>query len=827
MNMICSSRFSLCLFLFTTSFFSIHTTDTIDTSQTVSDSRDDTLISSNGAFALGFYSPGSSKNRYVGIWYNNIKDKTVVWVANRDNPLTDRSGTLRVIEPGGRLLLLNATNATIWAANVSSSGVHTPVARLLDSGNLIVTDANDEKNIVWQSFDYPTDTFLPGMKLGKNFVTGHEVYIASAKNNDDPATGSFTYQIDPTGYPQSVIKDGASVRCKSGPWNGVRFSGSHNLVKNIIFTFGLVINKDEVYYHYTLLNDSVYMRFKLSESGEGQRWLWSYQTQIWLLYHTIPTDNCDIYSVCGAYGVCNTKTSPYCSCLNKFEPNDPRGWGGDDFSNGCIRRTPLHCQDGDVFLKYSGVKLPDTERSWSNASMSLQECKVACSKNCSCTAYASLNISNGESGCLLWFSELVNMREISPGQDIYIRMAKSELDSGSRKRGILIVTLSVVMGILVLGLSLKVLYSRKRKEVDHQLQLRGRLRSNYMDYHLHQSREDLDLPVLDLSSIIKATDHFSNNNKLGEGGFGPVYKGLLEDGVAIAVKRLSRTSHQGMDEFKNEVICIAKLQHRNLVKLLGYCIEEEEMMLVYEYMTNKSLDLILFDPEKSILLDWPRRFNIINGIARGLMYLHQDSRLRVIHRDLKASNILLDSDMNPKISDFGLARTFRGNEIGANTNRVVGTYGYMSPEYAGDGIFSVKSDVFSFGVIVLEIVSGKRNRRFCYGDEQLNFLGYAWMLNREEKSVELIDSCIRESCNVSQALRSIHVGLLCVQQHPDDRPTMSSVVQTLSNDAMILPQPKHPGFFIQREMIETKISATSSTGSCTNRITTTSVLEGR
>ncbi|XP_057790530.1 G-type lectin S-receptor-like serine/threonine-protein kinase At4g27290 isoform X2 [Salvia miltiorrhiza] len=611
MNMMCSSRIHLSLFLFTTSFFSIHTTDTIDTSHTLSDNRDDTLISSNGDFALGFFSLGSSKNRYVGIWYNNIKDKTVVWIANRDNPLTDRSGTLRVVQPGGPLLLLNATNATIWSANVSSSSLRTPLARLLDTGNLIVTDANDDNNFIWQSFDYPTDTLLAGMKLGKNLVTGHEVYISSAKSNDDPATGGFTYRCDPTGYPQMVIKEGASIRYKTGPWNGF-----------------------------------------------VQRWMWFNQTQNWMLYLSVQLRNCDTYNICGAYGVCGNTTN--CSCLNEFEPTDPGG----DFSNGCIRRTPFNCQDGNVFLKYSGIKLPDTERSWYNATMSLEECKVACSTNCSCTAYASPNINNGERECLLWFGDLVDLREMSPGQDIYIRMAKSGLDSGSRKREILIVTLSLVIGILILGLSLLLFY-QKRKQ-----QEKDRLR------HSFENHEELELPMFELSTIIKATDGFSIHNKLGEGGFGPVFKGLL-GGQEIAVKRLSTTSQQGVDEFKNEVICIGKLQHRNLVKLLGYCIQGVEIMLVYEYMTNKSLNFILFDQVKGTILDWPRRFNIINGIARGLMYLHQDSRLRIIHRDLKASNILLDSDMIPKISDFGLARTCGSNETGAKTSRVVGTYLYF------------------------------------------------------------------------------------------------------------------------------------------------------
>lgn len=311
-------------------------------------------------------------------------------------------------------------------------------------------------------------------------------------------------------------------------------------------------------------------------------------------------------------------------------------------------------------------------------------------------------------------------------------------------------------------------------------------------------KEDLELPVFDLGTVAIATNNFSEENKLGEGGFGPVYKGVLEDGQEIAVKKLSRYSRQGLHEFKNEVLFISKLQHRNLVKLLGCCIQEE-VLLIYEFMPNNSLDSCLFDQNQRKLLEWSTRFGIISGIARGLLYLHQDSRLRIIHRDLKAGNILLDNEMNPKISDFGSAKCFVGNETEANTLRVVGTYGYMSPEYAIDGVFSIKSDVFSYGVLVLETVSGKRNRGFCHPDHCHNLVGHAWRLFTEDRSMELVDELV-ESYNTAEVLRSIHVALLCVQQCPEDRPSMSALILMLGSDNE-LPLPKEPGFYNERKLL--------------------------
>ncbi|CBI29180.3 unnamed protein product, partial [Vitis vinifera] len=299
----------------------------------------------------------------------------------------------------------------------------------------------------------------------------------------------------------------------------------------------------------------------------------------------------------------------------------------------------------------------------------------------------------------------------------------------------------------------------------------------------------------DLATIQAATNNFSDHNKIGEGGFGAVYKGTLSSGQEIAIKRLSKSSGQGAVEFKNEVVLVAKLQHRNLVRLLGFCLEGEEKILVYEYVPNKSLDYFLFDPDKRGQLDWSRRYKIIGGIARGILYLHEDSRLRVIHRDLKASNVLLDGDMNPKISDFGMARIFGVDQTQGNTNRVVGTYGYMSPEYAMHGRFSVKSDVYSFGVLVLEIISGKRSNCFHESDQAEDLLSYAWKLWRNDTPLEFMGPTTRNSFSKNEVIRCIHMGLLCVQEDPDDRPSMASVVLMLSSYSVTLPLPQQPASF--------------------------------
>ncbi|GJX99130.1 kinase RLK-Pelle-DLSV family protein, partial [Tanacetum coccineum] len=419
-----------------------------------------------------------------------------------------------------------------------------------------------------------------------------------------------------------------------------------------------------------------------------------------------------------------------------------------------------------------------------------------------------------------------------------------------------------------------------------------------------------------------ATNDFSEDNKLGRGGFGAVYKGVLEDGHQVAVKRLAKDSGQGDVEFKNEVLLLAKLQHRNLVRLLGFSTQGSERVLIYEFLPNASLDQFIFEdqllliskyktakavwdalktrhvgvnrvqqakqqtlksefemlqmeenesidsfvtrltgiinkaasvglayedstlvrkllnavpdrflqivasieqysdldemsvdeaigrlktfeerlknPVKRTLLDWEKRYKIITGVAKGLLYLHEDSRLKIIHRDMKASNVLLDTEMNAKIADFGMARLFKQEETQANTSLIVGTQGYMAPEYIMQGHFSVKSDVFSFGVLVLEMVAGQRSQRFQHGESIQDLLSFAWKSWENETWSDMIDPTLKtETCSVHGIIRIIHIGLLCIQENVTDRPTMGSVVIMLNSLSITLPLPSQPAFFMR------------------------------
>eukprot|EP01018_Ginkgo_biloba_P010341 Gb_18722 [translate_table: standard] len=291
-----------------------------------------------------------------------------------------------------------------------------------------------------------------------------------------------------------------------------------------------------------------------------------------------------------------------------------------------------------------------------------------------------------------------------------------------------------------------------------------------------------------------ATNDFNIKNKIGEGGFGAVYKGILPDGNLVAVKKLSSRSNQGKREFLNEVATISSVQHRNLVKLYGCCVEEEERLLVYEYLENNSLGRALFGSYQSRLkLDWPVRYNICLEVARGLAYLHEESRIKIVHRDIKPNNILLDQYLCPKIADFGLAKLYESEKTHIST-RVAGTIGYVAPEYAFRGHLTEKADVFSFGVVALEVVSNRSHEDKGSSEEMVYLLDWTWQLYEENRLLDLVDTSLLSTYSEEEVLRIIHVALLCTQATHTQRPSMSHVVSMLEGVIETQPPQSRPGY---------------------------------
>ncbi|KAK8946867.1 G-type lectin S-receptor-like serine/threonine-protein kinase [Platanthera zijinensis] len=741
--------------------------DTLTPSRQLFDGE--TLVSANGTFALGFFSPLNTTNRYLGIWYHNLAVHTIVWVANRRIPLTNLTGILSITTAGSLHVTSTLGNSRpVWSTPSFPNSSPNLISQLLDSGNLVVKSV-DSRSILWQSFDYPTDTMLPGMKLGPHLTTGLDRNLTAWRSPSDPSPGNYTVGIDALGVPQIVMRTADGWIWRGGPWNGLGFSGAgtssfFDVGLYRLFHSGFNVTEEEIYYYFNTVNDGI-TTVTMDYNGTLRRYEWDASNQNWNIDWLAPIEYCDFFPACGANGVCDGKSSPVCRCVEGFDPRNPVSWSRGDWSDGCVRAAPLGCHANvtDDFVVVRGAKLPDTREAVEDMSIDLDECRARCLMNCSCQAYASadlsVDLSQGGSGCIIWTADIDDVSVYANGgQNFFLRVpSESELYEQS-----------------ISSLNLE-------NEIMHKLEA-GKERNS-------------EIPLFQFIQVTSATNNFSDTNKLGEGGFGPVYKGKLPEGQDVAIKRLSARSGQGAEEFKNELMLIAKLQHRNLVRLLGCCIHAEEKMLIYEFMPNKSLDLFLFNVEQGRKLDWTRRFHIVEGIAQGLLYLHKHSRLRVIHRDLKASNILLDADMNPKISDFGLARIFDANQTQANTRRIVGTFGYISPEYAFKGLFSVKSDVFSFGVLLLEIVSGRRSAGLHEFGSSCSLLAYAWDLWKDEAWAELVDPALDKKFQHDEAARCIYVALLCVQESADDRPDMSDVVSILGNENLCFSGLKEPAFF--------------------------------
>ncbi|CAN0852668.1 G-type lectin S-receptor-like serine/threonine-protein kinase At1g61370 [Linum grandiflorum] len=762
-----------------------------------------TLTSSNEVFELGFFTPDSNRSRsfYLAIRFKQTSPQTIVWVANREAAVTEDSARL-LVNGGGNLELQDGRRRSIWATNVTGSDNST-AAILQDDGNLVLRNG---ERILWQSGDNSGDTLIAGrwLMFNQSNPTARPFRLNSWKSAGDPSPGSFMVGFLLQSPPQATISRDGGPYWRSGPWDRARFINIPDMDTDYQSSLTLIEDQGLVYLSLIPPRNCTYTTFQMSWSGTLQLRCWD-RIRGWYTRFETPKSECEVYGACGKNGVCGRDDPLKCECVRGFVPDSEEEWKVGNWSRGCVRRTELVCgrnvsnnNGGDGFLKVSGVNVPEVYefmRVWDGS-----ECSRQCANNCSCTAYSYVD----GIGCLLWWGEIIDLQKLEfAGKDLYVRVARSELSDGKRSSARLVVLLPTVLGTLAVAalvLCFLIIWKKRTNTKGKTDNYSGgsTQRLNYMQKGNPDEQESFELPMFDLGSIELATNNFDISNLLGRGGFGPVYLGKLPDGKIVAIKRLSSSSGQGADEFKNEIMLISKLQHRNLVRLLGCCVDGLEKMLIYEFMPNKSLDTYLFDSTKKAELDWPIRLNIIHGVARGLLYLHRDSLLRIIHRDLKVSNILLDEKMNPKISDFGLARIFEGTQDLASTHKVVGTLGYMSPEYLLAGMFSEKSDVFSFGVLLLEIVSGRKTTSFHYEEQHSSLLAYAWRSWSETEGVGMADDAVAGSCNPSEVSRCVNIGLLCVQDHATDRPTMADVVSMFSSKTS-LPQPNQPTFTFQNK----------------------------
>ncbi|CAL5429364.1 unnamed protein product [Camellia sinensis] len=671
----------------------------------------DSLVSQGGNFTLGFFTFPITTHSYLGIWYTKDDQLRRVWVANPNNPL--RNSSVLTIDNTTGILKITDRGRTVL--NIYDQVSSNATATLEDSGNFVL---KTENQTLWQSFDHPTDTLLPGMKIGTNLVTGKNWSLTSWFSESIPASGTFKLTWE---EPEPLISSGELVIYRDGQryWtsgllsyqnfpnmpmlNGPNSAFHHNLLP--------VSNKEEKYLTYSVYDEPLLM--------------WQLEPEGYIVDSS------------------NLLITPYLFC-----------YGYQSGSNdGCV----------------SHFGLPSC-RSRKDTFMQKQ------------ARFEGNTVSQRDDNSGLSINDYLVYQEISGAEGIYVMVHEN---SPKRKIWVqVVIAMAISLLILLSGYSCYLIRRKyqqreveKRKRKEYLKELTTSDSFNNANEVEGDGNEGHGLNILGFTTIMEATNNFSNENKLGQGGFGPVYKGKLRDGREIAVKRLSRNSGQGLVEFKNKLILISKLQHTNLVRVLGCCIHGEEKMLIYEFMPNKSLDFFIFDPTKKELLDWGKRLNIIDGVAQGLLYLHKYSRMKVIHRDLKANNVLLDENMNAKISDFGMARIFKRNETEATTNRVVGTY--------------------------------------------------VWDLWKDGTALELKDPSLDGSCATNQLLRIIHVGLLCVQESATDRPTMSDVISMLSNETMVLPAPKQPAFFTGRNVPNMMTSKEGTSKDCSLNNLTISIMEAR
>eukprot|EP01018_Ginkgo_biloba_P036835 Gb_16909 [translate_table: standard] len=753
------------------------------------------LQSKNGMFALKIFKP-NKETQYLVIAYIQYRE-TIVWTANRNNPTTAKP--CLKLGPGADLILEDADGSLAWSANVSEVNR----VELQDSGNLVLQNVNNIS--IWGSFDHPTDTILQGGSLGSGKA------LVSRKSSSDLSEGSYMLKIEPGG---AVWYASFPIPLAYGAWtfNPLGFQSTslnfalHSACNNTRLRYGskgesLTLVQDgnltaecmqETQGRATStrsiitasLGDGLFRFMRLDMDGNVRTYLQSQtglvsDTDIFSIFFQ---DVCKLPNICGSIGICSPGGTCRCQNDNVFRQFQSKV--------GCVPRKKPICGASNQLIELVGIDY--FANVYANQSFSsLEQCKNLCLSNCSCSAAFFWKNSQA----CYHYKEIRTLRSVSDQNILaFIKVGPGsfkEVDASPtshfKRKTIIITTAIGGVCIFIIASALGFFLCRRGMKKPGQF----------------KSEEDEFLenlpglpPRFSYMEMEQATDCFSR--KLGAGGFGDVFEGHLPDGRKVAVKKLG-DADRGHTQFRAEVAVLGSINHVNLVRLLGFCSDGTHRMLVYEYMSNTSLDRWLFHRPQlssSFFLDWKKRYKIILDTAQGLAFLHEKSRDRILHLDVKPQNILLDENFGAKLADFGLAKLMDRSQSRAFTH-IRGTPGYLAPEWLLHASATDKSDVFSFGMVLLEIISGRKNLDLSMPEDMDFFPSWAMKMIEEGKIMDVVDPKLKDLIDYDwqQAERVIKIAFWCIQEDERDRPSMSNVILMLEGHTEIEDPPLSIRFF--------------------------------
>ncbi|XP_027927199.1 putative receptor protein kinase ZmPK1 [Vigna unguiculata] len=777
---------SILLFLFL-QFFSLHTSHSAFSSLTTDsflsvEKPEDVILSPNGVFSAGFVAVGENVYSFAVFFTQprSHNQPTIVWMANRENPVNGKRSKFSLSRTGN-LVLDDAAQRTVWSSNTVS--LASPLLKLNDNGNLVLRDL--QGTVLWQSFDFPTDTLLPGQPLTRR------TQLVSARSDTNHSSGFYKLFFDDDNVLR-LLYDGPDVSSIYWPYpwlvswdagrstyNSSRFAALDSL--------GRFISSDSFTFITSDYGATKQRRLKLDSDGNLR--VYTLHDEWFVSWHA-RADTCNIHGICGANSACSYdhEHGRKCSCLPGHRVKNHSDW-----SYGCEPVFVLSCNRSEsTFLELLGVEIYGYDANFSEAN-SYSYCRNLCLEDCNCKGFQySYNDGKNVYNCYTKMQLLNGRRTPSFKGTIYVKVPKNHslfreesFRSDAHVCAVKIprvydkyhvnkivrfflwvaIVIGAIESVCVFVVWVFVVKTRRKSHADEH------------DYHPLTDR----FRKFSYSELKKATKGFSE--EIGRGAGGVVYKGILSDERHAAIKRLNEAK-QGEGEFLAEVSLIGRLNHMNLIEMWGYCAEGKHRLLVYEYMEKGSLAENL----SSNTLDWSKRYNIALGTARVLAYLHEECLEWILHCDIKPQNILLDANYQPKVADFGLSKLQNRNNLNNSSFSMIrGTRGYMAPEWVLNLAITSKVDVYSYGIVVLEMITGKSPTTGVQnidGEESYNGRVVAWV--REKKSgrswlQHIIDPALQTNYNESKMELLAKVALDCVEEDKDIRPTMSQVVEMLQS----------------------------------------------